>query len=246
MTIKEAMNTTVFVIVPEAWVTTIRKVGNVTFESEEVKSFGIEETTLYDHIMESEDETTTPRGVAPREFVERIEPEDEVFLWDIGRYEKVDQVWTISSWGVGGNHYSRGTEYFSTEEAAEQKLFERIFEYDFANDDQRDTRYFESREEAEEELAQNHANLWLVSPEVAKTIYRQMKCVEKAREQREKAQRAKIAQEYDRLAEQYAKLIPPVPGETYKETCSRLSKAIGEHIPKRAFHQAVKIIRKKL
>ena len=35
----------------------------------------IVETTLYDHVMESVDKTTTPRGVGPRYFIEEVEIE---------------------------------------------------------------------------------------------------------------------------------------------------------------------------
>lgn len=69
----------------------------------------IEETTLYAHIMESEDQTTTPRGVGPRIHIRENEED--------GTYE----IWT---WGVNGNN-SKFIETFDTRKDAEQDLKER-------------------------------------------------------------------------------------------------------------------------
>ncbi len=97
--------------------------------------FEIEKTDLFSHVMESEDITTTPRGVAPRFFVEE---DSEAF--------------TISTWGLRGNNYKRGTMRFETETEAEDYLFNMVFNEDFMNDDQRSTQYFETQEEAQEYL----------------------------------------------------------------------------------------------
>ena len=96
----------------------------------------IEKTNLYDHIMESADETTTPRGVGKRLHVRENEDEATYELW---------------SWGaLGNNPYF--IDSFDTEEEAEEELFARTYEYDFMTDDQRDTSFFYTRDEAENVL----------------------------------------------------------------------------------------------
>lgn len=45
------------------------------------------------------------------------------------------------------------------------------------------------------------------------------------------------------LASEYAKMISPVQGESYKQTAARLSAAIGSRIEGAVFHQAVKMVR---
>ncbi len=111
VTVKEAKDTTIFTIV----------------NGEVVKN------NLYDFVMESVDETTSPRGVEPRIHVRPDE--------DAGTFE----VWT---WGVRGNNpvYLMS---FNTKEEAEDWVFERVFEFDFLEDDQRDISYFDTPEEAQ-------------------------------------------------------------------------------------------------
>jgi hypothetical protein len=103
----------------------------------------IVETTLYDHVMESVDKTTTPRGVGPRYFIEEVEIElfgddyddkdtlesyirrmDLLFM-DTGRVtidnfdydERRDtyylKYYVISTWGVRGNNYKSGDRWGS-------------------------------------------------------------------------------------------------------------------------------------
>jgi len=51
---------------------------------------------------------------------------------------------------------------------------------------------------------------------------------------------------YSREADELKNLIPHIDGENYKETCARLSFALGEKINSTVFHMAVKKIRKRL
>ncbi len=48
---------------------------------------------------------------------------------------------------------------------------------------------------------------------------------------------------FEIIAQEYAKLITKIEGESYKSTCQRLSNAIGDKIEKKVFHMAVKIVR---
>jgi hypothetical protein len=129
MTVAEAKNTEIFIINDES---------------------KVEKTNLYDHVIISEAETTTPYGVVPRYFVE----------------EEYDGKWVISSWGIGGNNYSRlidadyrdeysrGYSFYDSKEEAEDALFNIIFEVEFMKDDQRDTWYSHCKEEAERVAAE--------------------------------------------------------------------------------------------
>lgn len=100
----------------------------------------IEETNLYDHIMESKDETTSPVGVMGRLHIRHEDGHISHVHNDEGKYE----VWT---WGPSGNN-PRFIGVFETEEEAEEYLFDMIYSYDFMEDDQRDTSYFDTYEEA--------------------------------------------------------------------------------------------------
>lgn len=143
----------------------------------------IEKTTLYDHVMLSVDETTTPNGVGPREFVEevelyldreeaegRVQSMDIVFtnghrltLEDFELDEETDTYYltyyVISTWGVRGNNYKSGDTWGSQylmEEDAEDALFKKVYEHDFQNDCNRSTAFFHTEEEAIEDWAQGH------------------------------------------------------------------------------------------
>lgn len=182
----------------------------------------VEQTTLYDHIMESVDTTTTPRGVAPRNFIEEGENGDFI----------------ISSWGVGGNNYTSGKynsfNVFETLEEAEQELFDRTYKYDFAQDDQRDTNWFDTETEA-------YADLWQVDFEVAESILRKKDKMEEVKLAKIQSEKTRVSQ----LAEIYAKTIQPIESEKFKETAKRLSEALPSKIESKVFFEAVKQIRNK-
>lgn len=130
-------------------------------EAKEISIFIIEdgevvETNLYDHVMGSVDETTSPVGVMPRFHIRHGEM---FYSTDLhGRLrttinkEGKFEVW---SWGVLGNN-PRFIEEFETEEQAEDWLFQRVFEVDFMQDDQRDTSYYHSKDEANKVLHERH------------------------------------------------------------------------------------------
>lgn len=107
------------------------------------------------------DETTTPRGVAPRLFVEGVNVVEDLDYWiedlncymnfneimkefkeveENAFYDENSDVWylrlfVISSWGVGGNNYEKGKYYYSSKQAAEAALFE-IWERKAIDNDQ--------------------------------------------------------------------------------------------------------------
>lgn len=117
--------------------------ATIVFVFSDFKNGEIVETTLYDHVMESVDETTTPRGVAPRDFIEEVEiylsgddydDEDDLercikrmdlSFMDTGRVtidnfdydERRDtyylKYYVISTWGVRGNNYKSGDRWGS-------------------------------------------------------------------------------------------------------------------------------------
>jgi hypothetical protein len=114
----------------------------------------IVETNLFDHVMGSVDETTSPVGVM-RRF--HIRHRDNHHLSDrrgllkttINKEGKFE-VWT---WGVRGNN-PRFIQEFETEDQAEDWLFQRTYEADFVQDDQRNTSYYHSQEDAAHALSE--------------------------------------------------------------------------------------------
>lgn len=96
----------------------------------------IESDNLFDFVMESEEMTTSPRGVEGKVFVQENEE---------------SQTWDLREWQPNG--HSRAIETFDTEEEANDEHFDRIYKYDFLPDDQRDIQYFITMQEAEEALA---------------------------------------------------------------------------------------------
>ena len=101
----------------------------------------VEETTLYDHVIESAEETTSPRGVMTKLFVQENEEES---------------TWEVRHWEPNGR--ARVIEAYTCEEEATDEWYTRIYNSDFQPDDQRDTMYFNTREEAEAELKERMAN----------------------------------------------------------------------------------------
>lgn len=114
----------------------------------------VEETNLYDHVMESADKTTSPRGVMTRIFVEEAQLDQE------GNEVVSDftNAWVVKTWGVGGRGPSKIIANFETEEEARDDWFTRIYNFDFQQDDQRDTNYYSTRKEAEKHIAELYPN----------------------------------------------------------------------------------------
>lgn len=150
----------------------------------------------------------------------------------------------IMTWGIGGHNLKSEDQFFMTEEEAEEYIFQQTYKYEFMNDDTRSTVYFENIEEAEIEVIENISYKFEIEMEVATSIYRKMKLVKKGREQQKADWLKNEAARIEELSTIYAKMIDKVDGEKYKETCRRLSGAIGEKVEKKVFHEAVKKIRR--
>jgi len=208
-TAKEAKETTIFVL---------------NYKNE------IEETNLYDHVMRSNNETTSPRGVEPIKFYEEVgdnwryketkqdvDPEDEdVKGSDIEEYS----LFIVYKWYFGKKQEQAR---FESEEEAEQYLFEWVYDYDFQTDDQRSTHWFDTFEEAEEELAEKQG----LDVEVYRSIERKRLIVEEARATKRAAEREVKEKRLNDLANIYSEGVPTIKGESKQETQTRVSKILG-------------------
>lgn len=114
-------------------------------EAKDLKIFIIEnnevyETNLFDHVSASAEETTSPRGVMYKMFVEEVE--DAMYMGDVVEGKK----WALREWKANGR--ASIVELFDTEEEADNEWFRLHEAYDFAKDDQRDTSYYMTEAEA--------------------------------------------------------------------------------------------------
>jgi len=131
-TVKEAMETTIFYVELKGWYKTNEvKIGERVFPRREfvVEGFEVESSSLYDFVMESVDETTTPKGVAPRVFVEK----EEVHFW------KED---ALSKYGEGCDK-----EDYDSEDDWEQDVLKCYVESLGVNATILDFQYFESSQD---------------------------------------------------------------------------------------------------
>lgn len=115
----------------------------------------IEETTLYDHVTESAEKTTSPRGVMTKLFVE------ETTITDYNYDKEQDEdktVWAVKMWGIHGSGPAKVVATFETEEQANDDWYTRTYNYDFQSDDQRDTSFFLTRAEIEQHIAELYPN----------------------------------------------------------------------------------------
>ena len=155
-----------------------------------VKNNEVEESNLYDFVMESVDETTSPRGVEPRLFYEEIKQISYISNVDNTKiseydYELLDNEKTINfdyfgeeileyriySWGCTGNKKTSVGVSFETEEEAEDYLFNRVYDYDFQGDCNRSTYYHNSEGDAINEVLENYCDEFDISLETANSIY---------------------------------------------------------------------------
>lgn len=148
----------------------------------------IEETNLYDFVMISEDETTSPRGVAPRIFYEKNEQIlyrfiDNIVIDEFDYEELNDEdrkFYTIETnewfemrtWGCTGNREKSLGYRFDTEEEAQNFIYEGIYNFDFQGDCNRRTYYHLTYEDALNEVIENYCDEFDISQETAKHIYR--------------------------------------------------------------------------
>jgi hypothetical protein len=258
----EAKETTVFTV--EAIgnsVTGTYQVGEKTrtYSRFEIEGYSVGPINEAEFIMQSAEETTSPRGVERKLHIRECErqcscynDDDDTFDENCEKcYHGTELAYEVWDWGFRGQYPSK-LDTFETEAEAEDYIFQRVYEYDFLRDDQRDTMYFDNIEEAEDEMIERYAELWSVKKDTVISILHHKKIVNEVREQREVEQREKkrIAVEADKtrvneIAEVYAKMIEKIVPESYKETAARLSAAIGERIESSVFHAAVKLIRNK-
>jgi len=208
------------------------------------------------------EETTSPKGVLPKNFIEEIEQEEfgkvfdicihneeeleetTVFLWDIATnmsladvIKEYGSIFTISTWGYGGNNYKRGERFFATEEGAENEYYEYI---EIKWQENYCQTYFETEEEMIAEKERLEAEEMGVDIEVFRSIQSKQNKIDEIKLRRYQLQRELIEKE----AETYAQFINKIEGEKYKDTCKRLSKALNKRISGAVFHRAVKLIRK--
>lgn len=131
-----------------------------------IENGDVEETNLYDHVMASATEVTSPIGVQNRIFVEVVEVEGYLKISahqsiTEGEYNDLSEQeqegyesigifkYAIKDWGRNAtNRFPKTVELFDTEEEAEDECFRLHEAYDFANDDQRDTQYWLTEDEA--------------------------------------------------------------------------------------------------
>ena len=233
-TSKEAENTVVYVVVCERtnWVYD----PNVELR---VEDYCIENTTLFKFVMQSAEETTSPRGVENKLHV-RVNEEEGMFeVWD---------------WGFRGQ-YPKLVVSCETAEEADDEIFNRTYDFDFTNDDQRNTCFHYTLEDAVNELEEILAEKWGVDREVAKHLMRKSQLLRTLREEkmmkkqaenneRMKIKRAENDERVTTLAAVYAGMIEPK-CESFKDTAARLGEAIGDRIEGKVFYKAVKLVRER-
>jgi hypothetical protein len=96
------------------------------------KKLEVYESNLYDHVMESAEWTTANVGNAQKLHIE------------------YNELYELREWNRYGGY--RVIEIYEAITDAEEELFDKVYRFDFQNDDQRDTSYFDTKEEAEVEL----------------------------------------------------------------------------------------------
>lgn len=201
-------------------------IGNKQFFRFIVDSYEIGKSSLYDFVMASAEETTTPNGVGPKLYI---------------RHDIYNDKYEVCRWGINGQ-WTDVLDTVNDETDAEDALFERVFYSDFANDEQRDITYFLTPEEADVLLIEKYSALWNVYTDVAASILRKQKIVVKLHSIRKEKAQAAWEDRVNALAKTYVDLIEPR-NESYKETANRLKIAIGARIESAVFHTAVKMIR---
>jgi hypothetical protein len=110
----------------------------------------IESDSLYNFVIESAEECTSPRGIMTKIFVEEFEEVEDHEEYGIVTVQK----WGLFNWLAGQKKTL--VESYDTLEEAEDEWLTRIYKYDFLEDDQRDTMYYASIEEAQKELSERN------------------------------------------------------------------------------------------
>ena len=215
-------------------------------EAEETKIFvigsnGVEETNLYEFVMISAEETTSPRGVETKLHI-RHSGYDAPRFASYAAYPNEEDVYEVWNWGFRGQNPSI-IDGFETEAEAEDFIFQRTYDYDFSKDDQRDTNYYYSYEEAYEDYLQRLSEVKSKDIEVIKRWLSFCEYCQQAQSERATKSKTEYNERIDKLSDIYAKMIEAMP-ESYKQTCGRLKVALnGERIETAVFHAAIKKIR---
>ena len=229
ITAKEARETTVFVIEDQA-------------------DPQVVQTTLYDHIMASAEETTSPRGVERKLHFKEVEQQcscwndsEDTFSPECEKcYRGYELVYKVYEW-VGQKAALH--EVFDYVEQAEDFIFQRTYNFDFWKDDQRYTEWYDTYEDAYNEVIRLFAEANYIDIPVAANIKRKQELLKQLRIQQDIERKQAEMERINNIAALYTKVIEPIEGESYKETAKRLSNAIGSRIEKKVFHIAVKLIR---
>lgn len=193
-------------------------------------AYHIETDNEYNFIMESAEETTSPRGIEMKLHIEEIEyfcdcdKESGAFNKECRECEGtgIYLTYDVYDWGCRGqdNHFVKS---FETEEEAEDYIFNKTCEYDFIPDDQRDTMYFNTIDEAEIELISRMAGDLNIDNKVAKSIYYHQLKLEELKKQQEN----KLLAQYKINAEIQKneikeKLLTPPDNSTFEDAWNNL------------------------
>ena len=221
----------------------------------------VEQMTYEEYLNEyHSDDTTSPHGVANRihirekrgDIYTNVDTAENINESDYDNLDEDEQdnykwvgeatiAWEVWTWGVLGNN-PRYLDTYDTEEEAYLSILEGK-EYQYSNGNYDYPPHYESFEEAESQRLEYSAESMGVDIEVYKSIEHKQHIVDAARNQRELAAKA-IAESNKRADyEQYKNIISRVDGESYRDTCNRLSAALGKKISGGAFHQIVKFVR---
>jgi len=199
ITAKQAQETEIFYI-------------DSTYKRGELIDFKIDSDNLYNFVMRSAEETTSPVGVMGKLHIRHEDYSCRYGLLNsVKNDESKYEVWKWES-------NSKGTFYeeFETEEEADDYVFDMVYNYDFAKDDQRNTCYYDSEQEAIEALIECIAENWRIGIESAKSYYRRSQIVANERQNRiiaANAKRLAEKREYEvkresGVKEEVSKLIP--------------------------------------
>jgi hypothetical protein len=130
---------------------------------------------LYDWVMASAEETTSPRGVENKLHVseerydvyQSINDKKEVTGDEYDDMDEEEQMeyefkgeasqYIVEEWLSNGK--TRRIEKFFTEEEADDYIFQMVYDYDFHSDDQRHTEYYATEAEAQAEADRMTAEL---------------------------------------------------------------------------------------
>ena len=193
------------------------------------------------------DETTTPRGVAPRMHIR--EEEEECICGGIDKncwkcdgtgIIKGFQIW---SWGASGNHpYFVGTK-FDTEEEAELEIYDYYRNY-VENHNDNAPIWFDTFESALQDIAE----VLDLKFEVVQSLWHHKQLRDELKKKRSENMKKNIEQQKTEDKKLVDSLIASIvfnEGESYQTTCNHLEAVLPRRIAGSVFHKAVKEIRNK-